>query len=71
MEPHFDLPPLLLRIPDAARLLGVGRSLTYQLIAEGELEVVRVGSVMRVPVTAVEEFVGRQRTLTQTGRVDQ
>ena len=69
METHFDLPPRTLRIPDAALLLGVGRSLTYQLIAEGELEVVRVGSVMRVPVTAVEDFVERQRTPNQTGRV--
>lgn len=53
--------PLLLRVPEAARLLGVGRTLTYELIASGELEVVHVGSIIRVPVAAVHSFVERRR----------
>lgn len=70
MDDPIVLPPLLLRIPDAARLLGVGRSLTYRLIADGELEVIRVGTVMRVPMSAVEDFVERQRTPDRQGRGD-
>jgi excisionase family DNA binding protein len=62
MASNSDLPPVLLRVPEAARLLGVGRSLTYELIAGGELEVVHVGSVMRVPVTAVHEYIERRRS---------
>ena len=38
---------------EVARRLGIGRSLAYELIAAGELEVVHVASVMRVPVDAV------------------
>lgn len=53
--------PLLLRVPEAARLLGVGRSLTYELIASGELEAIHIGSVIRVPVVAVHSFVERRR----------
>ncbi len=56
------LPPVLLRVPEAARLLGIGRSMTYELIAAGELEVVHVGSVIRVPVDAVHAYVERRRS---------
>jgi len=42
-------------------MLGVGRSLTYELIAAGELEVVHVGTVIRVPVDAVHAYVDRCR----------
>lgn len=34
---------LLLSIPDAARMLGIGRSKTYQLIDENMLETVTIG----------------------------
>lgn len=61
-------PPILLRVPDAARALGIGRSLTYELIAAGDIEVVYVGSVIRVPVDALTSFVERRRvTDTQSG----
>lgn len=43
-------------------MLGVGRSLAYELIASGELEVVHVGSVIRIPVAAVHSFVERRRS---------
>ena len=59
-------PPLLLRVPEAARMLGVGRSFTYELIAAGELEVVHVGTVIRVPVEAVHEYVDRCRAAEST-----
>lgn len=51
--------PLLLSIPEAAQLLGIGRSKTYELVATGELATVRIGRSVRVPRTAVEEFVDR------------
>ena len=40
--------PVLLRIPDAARLLDVSRSTVYQLIASEQLPVVRIGRSVRV-----------------------
>ncbi len=52
---------VLLRVPEAAHMLGVGRSLTYELIAAGDLEIVHVGSVIRVPVDAVYAYVERRR----------
>ena len=54
-------PPLLLPIVGAARLLGIGRSTVYELIASGELEVVHIGRSARVPVAAIEAYVERLR----------
>jgi excisionase family DNA binding protein len=52
---------LLLRIPDAAGLLGIGRTTLYKLIDEGELAVVRIGRAVRVPIVEVHAFVARRR----------
>lgn len=51
---------MLLRIEEAAEVLSLGRSKTYQLIQAGELSTVKVGRAVRVPATAVREFVARQ-----------
>ena len=53
--------PRLLTVFVAARLLGVGRSTAYELIAAGELEVVHIGRSARVPVAAVDAYVERLR----------
>ncbi len=57
----FDQPPILLTIPEAARMLSIGRTLTYELIAAGELEVVHINRAARVPLDAVHAFVERRR----------
>ncbi|MHB8465605.1 MAG: helix-turn-helix domain-containing protein [Acidimicrobiales bacterium] len=52
---------LLLTIVEAARMLSIGRSKAYELIAAGELEVVHIGRAARVPLTSLETFVRRLR----------
>ncbi len=54
---------LLLRAEQVARALGLGRSKTYELMAAGQLPVVRIGRSVRVPREALEEWV-RQQTVT-------
>jgi len=51
--------PLLLRIPEAARLLGVSRSTMYELMAKGEVQVVRIGRSVRVARADVERMAVR------------
>ena len=50
--------PLLLRIPEAARLLGVSRPTLYQLVARREVPVVRIGHSVRVRRAEVERITG-------------
>jgi excisionase family DNA binding protein len=53
--------PMLLTIPDAARVLAIGRTTLYELIADGALEVVRIGRCARVPLDALQTFVDQRR----------
>jgi excisionase family DNA binding protein len=46
----------LQRISEAARFLGVSRSLVYQLINSGVLPTVRIGRSRRIPIRAVHEL---------------
>jgi excisionase family DNA binding protein len=62
MDARAKVEPLLLDVRDAARVLGIGRSSLYELIAAGEIEVVHIGRSARVPLAALHEFVDRCRT---------
>ena len=57
-----ELPVLLVRPEDAARVLGIGRTKVYELMRSGSLRSVRVGGLRRVPVGALVEFVARLET---------
>ena len=50
-------PRLLVDIREAARILGCGRSLVYEFIGSGQLPVVKLGHLTRIPLTVLEEFV--------------
>ncbi|MFF7675698.1 helix-turn-helix domain-containing protein [Actinacidiphila glaucinigra] len=52
---------LLLTVEEAARRLGVGRTTCFALIASGELESVKVGSLRRIPADALAVYVARLR----------
>lgn len=62
VEKRVSVEPLLLSVVDAARVLGVGRTKLYELIAAGDIEVVRIGRAVRVPIAALREFVDHCRT---------
>ncbi|MDT0456805.1 helix-turn-helix domain-containing protein [Streptomyces sp. DSM 41527] len=49
--------PVLYRIPQATRALGLSRTVVYDLIRTGRLRAVKEGRTRLVPVTAVAEYV--------------
>ena len=55
-HPH----PLLLRAEEVQQALGLGRSKIYEMMATGELPVVRIGRSVRVPAEALRHWVARQ-----------
>ena len=48
---------LLLRIPEVAETLGIGRTKIYELIATGELPAVRFGRAVRISVGTLQKWV--------------
>lgn len=55
--------PLAVRIPDAVRMTGIGRSKLYELIASGEIETVKVGRCTLVPMESLRALLGRLRVV--------
>ena len=53
---------LLLRPEEAAKLLGIGRSKLYELIAAGTIESVLLDRCRRIPRAALDDFVRRLRS---------
>lgn len=50
---------LLLRVEEAARLLGVSRSAAYNLVADGTIPSVRLGHSIRVPADALKKSIAK------------
>ena len=49
-------------VTDAAVLIGIGRSLAWELVREGKLRSVRAGHRRVVPLTAIDEFLAGDTT---------
>lgn len=48
---------LLLRIPEAAEQLGIGRTKIYEMISKGELPAIRIGRAVRISASALRKWV--------------
>jgi excisionase family DNA binding protein len=57
----LDSSRLLYSVPEAARLLGVGRTYMFRLIASGEIESIKVGKLRKIPRDALGLYIDRQR----------
>jgi excisionase family DNA binding protein len=53
--------PICIRVNDAARMIGVGRTKLYELISAGEVETVKLGKSTRVTTASLRDLVRRQR----------
>jgi excisionase family DNA binding protein len=63
--PTISPEPIALRINDACRAIGVGRTTIYKLAAEGKLRLVRVAGrtlVLRANLVALIENADAQET---------
>lgn len=53
--------PICVRVNDAARMIGVGRTKLYELIAAGEVETIKLGKSTRVTTASLHDLIRRQR----------
>lgn len=51
---------LLLTVEEAAQRLNIGRTLAWQLVRQGDLPIVRLGRCVRIPRSALQEWIARQ-----------
>jgi excisionase family DNA binding protein len=49
--------PLAVRVPEACRMIGIGRSKFYELIAEGAIKAVKIGSVTVIPIVQLKALI--------------
>ena len=54
--------PICVRVNDAARMIGVGRTKLYELISSGELDKVKIGKATRITIASLHRLVERPRT---------
>jgi prophage regulatory protein len=48
---------LLLKISDVAKVINIGRSLSYELVTQGQIPSIRVGRCLRVSSEALEQWI--------------
>ena len=51
---------LLLTVPEAAKVLGLSRSILYELLLAGEIRSLKIGRSRRLTHEALQEFITRQ-----------
>jgi excisionase family DNA binding protein len=56
---------LLMGVSDAMKCLDVGRTKFYELVASGEIELVKIGTASRVVVPSIVAYVERLRVTAQ------
>jgi excisionase family DNA binding protein len=54
--------PIAVRIPEAIRLIGIGRSKLYELIASGDVEVVKIGRCTLIPTASLHNLIERAKS---------
>jgi excisionase family DNA binding protein len=62
--------PLLLKAGDVAKLLGLGRSKVFAMLALGELPVIRMGRSVRVPRASLERWIAEHTQHASGGSED-
>ena len=55
--------PICVKVNDAARMIGVGRTKLYELIAAGAVDVVKLGKSTRITTASLRNLVERNVSL--------
>lgn len=56
---------LLLKPMEVAKVLGIGRSLVYEMLATKELPSIRIGRCIRIPANALEKWIEDKQAINE------
>lgn len=59
MNTNFETLPLLLTVSELSAVLRIGRNAAYQLVKDGDIKSLHVGRSIRIPRTALIQFIER------------
>ena len=54
--------PQTVNVEEAGRILGIGRNSAYEAVRRGEIPVIKIGKLLRVPVVALERMLEEARS---------
>ncbi len=55
-----DTTPKTMSVPEAGRhYFGIGRDASYQAVKTGQIPVIQIGKLLRVPIVAMERMLER------------
>lgn len=57
MNKELEMLPLVLSVPEVAKVLHVGRNTAYHLVNSGEIRSIRIGRTIRVPQAALLDYL--------------
>lgn len=63
MTPDTDnqLPPFLVTLKEAGRILAIKQTSVYGLLRSNELAFVKIGRSTRIELAAIQDYIDRQR----------
>lgn len=67
--PTIGLAPLAHSIPDAARMIGIGETTLYDLLAKEKIRRCRIGRRVVIPHAELERFLAEQTSEEDTGAI--
>jgi excisionase family DNA binding protein len=65
---HQVTEKFLITPQEAAAMLGIGRTKTYDLIAAGQLPSVRIGRCVRVPLAGLRAWIEAATSASHSGK---
>lgn len=58
---HLGIEPISMRVNDACRFTGISRSTLYLLIANGDVEIIKLGATTLVVTESLRRFINEKR----------
>jgi len=61
--------PKTVNVEEAGQILGIGRNSAYEAVRRGEIPVIKIGKLLRVPVVALERMLAEARPIPSQDEV--